>query len=915
MANFILIESSCDIHLALDGLPAARRELTLRIFRGTFNAATDRFVIEEVVTDLEFDFFPLNQGVVRFNNALRSLIPLAAGTVHMQVRYLDPARPTVYHYLVARIQVHRRINGWWFGNNSLSVFRDPDVAHSQPSIYALFDRDQPGGGEVGDITGHGYVDLHVDNTTTCSIDIDILPSGKFRDRLRGLAEGRTVLRGELLGQNRFININVVNLRNQAADPLRTVLQREVPFSGDVPPSEQHNILFLGEGFGANDPDRKRFSEAVTKVSHKLFDSNRHAPYPLLKAGFNVWSHLEASQESGVTCGPPLAADGTPIPPASETLPPPGSPAQAYTLKALVQIVGLPTHADANRSVADMKQIWNAANSIPRLLGYSNDAAVDVMVEVWKKMRPRGIAQACDSFYGIIQGRRWGERDSVTENRADMVSTPPAGAPDFDARRAALGRRVYRWFRPDQPAHTVMIDPRRYAPEFHPLGFDQRGLSLLIDHIAKFADPIIPAANPEHNVGRWWDVGTPTNPAAPARQVNSAGLVCLFTNSEYDAGSANALAMVRVSMGRRSSYSIEANEADPNIRPLNFKPKIEADYSRLVDSLAHEFGHSFNLGDEYERLRGPGDALVEEHDNLTFVETIQVTPPAAGHNQDFPTPVNPDQIKWAKLHRIERANMLIQRSTIQSDKIIVRLASVATDAEKARWELIKQKWQHIKDNRVVVFLRNYKATGAELRQLPILAADLYTKLTIETINEDGTFTLTGQPPPLVEFPAGSVLYVPKRDKASNPMTLVESPVLVYMRSNRWKSGDNAFPLGVALTENHNKDDAQRSDPISEGKDSPPDIPDYDKPCKGYKLIGLYEGGGTFTTRAYRPAGACKMRNHEGSDGEGEFCFVCKYLIVNRVDPSKHAELDASFYPRKKTLGEVIGPLPISLSDIK
>src|SRR4051812_22580711 len=139
MADFIIIEPSCDIHMVLNGLPAGKRDLKLHVFQGTPDPATNRFVIEAVAANLEFDFFPLNQTVVRFNIPSRSLTPLAAGIVYMQVRFLDPARQTQYHYLVARIQVHNRIDGWWFGNNSLSIFRDPDVAHSQPSIYALFD--------------------------------------------------------------------------------------------------------------------------------------------------------------------------------------------------------------------------------------------------------------------------------------------------------------------------------------------------------------------------------------------------------------------------------------------------------------------------------------------------------------------------------------------------------------------------------------------------------------------------------------------------------------------------------------------------------------------------------------------------------------------------------------------------------
>jgi hypothetical protein len=38
------------------------------------------------------------------------------------------------------------------------------------------------------------------------------------------------------------------------------------------------------------------------------------------------------------------------------------------------------------------------------------------------------------------------------------------------------------------------------------------------------------------------------------------------------------------------------------------------------------------------------------------------------------------------------------------------------------------------------------------------------------------------------------------------------------------------------------------------------------------------------------------DHEGP--QGEFCFVCKYLIVNRVDPGKHKALDDQYPTPKK-----------------
>src|SRR5262245_22540553 len=110
MADFILLEPSCDIHLAVEGLPAAKRSVALRVFEGIQDALIGFYAISDVDTNLEFDFFPLGQAFVQFDNATRSLTPVAPGTVFMQVRYLDPITTDDYHYLVVRIQVHQTIN-------------------------------------------------------------------------------------------------------------------------------------------------------------------------------------------------------------------------------------------------------------------------------------------------------------------------------------------------------------------------------------------------------------------------------------------------------------------------------------------------------------------------------------------------------------------------------------------------------------------------------------------------------------------------------------------------------------------------------------------------------------------------------------------------------------------------------------
>ena len=73
----------------------------------------------------------------------------------------------------------------------------------------------------------------------------------------------------------------------------------------------------------------------------------------------------------------------------------------------------------------------------------------------------------------------------------------------------------------------------------------------------------------------------------------------------------------------------------------------------------------------------------------------------------------------------------------------------------------------------------------------------------------------------------------------------------------------------------------------------------------RIIGAYEGGATFSCGIYHPAGACIMRAPLASGAErgitlfdeGDvhgFCAVCRYLIVDRVDPRLHWLIDAFYH---------------------
>ena len=59
----------------------------------------------------------------------------------------------------------------------------------------------------------------------------------------------------------------------------------------------------------------------------------------------------------------------------------------------------------------------------------------------------------------------------------------------------------------------------------------------------------------------------------------------------------------------------------------------------------------------------------------------------------------------------------------------------------------------------------------------------------------------------------------------------------------------------------------------------------------RIVGLYEGGANYGHRIFHPTGTCIMRRSK--EEEAEFCAVCRYVMVDFVDPSKHFQIDLDY----------------------
>jgi hypothetical protein len=155
----------------------------------------------------------------------------------------------------------------------------------------------------------------------------------------------------------------------------------------------------------------------------------------------------------------------------------------------------------------------------------------------------------------------------------------------------------------------------------------------------------------------------------------------------------------------------------------------------------------------------------------------------------------------------------------------------------------------------------------------------------------TISGTGGTPDPTAYPAGSVLLCPVRDKSGNDLNLIAPIVSNYLALvgeplNRPK-GNPGVP---ACTFDLDKRQTARNLPNG--------LPRC-KPRKKNMIVGLWDGGKTFHCGVYHPTGFCMMRARlDGSEVNG-FCPVCRYFMVDLIDPTKHGKIDdeyAEYYPQ-------------------
>jgi hypothetical protein len=685
-------------------------------------------------------------------------------------------------------------------------------------------------GTRGDISGHPYVTYASNNP---AVTVDAV------GRLTGVSMGAADISVTVGGVTKPITALVV----VPVTTDRAIVRR---LHGNGLFTERRNILLLAEGFSS----RADFDRIAAEITNRLMNTVAHSPYNALRDSFNVWAAFEPqahpSPEDGITfClevkapvtpAPRTVPVGNPIPPSFEN--PLDIPGTGVGLVDLVPLVGLPTSWLPNvpATLAAAKTAFGALRNFDGTTAtLPNTAAITQdMFDAWLELRDHAPLQARNSRLGFSHGSRLGERRAV---------------------RGIIPHRNL-WYIPEVPHRSLKVDERRRQP-FNFFTFTNEFFKSL-----KMQG--VPLTDPNYNLGPTWAAGGA-----------DSGLACMIINDEYlggaqvRTGTTPPLKFFSTTVNVNSKLDVPApTPAGSTVLNHRAANAAAVPYEKITVVLAHELAHSLNLLDEYEGVddpshtdarNAPAPELQQLHDSsnaAAFQDVESVVTPGR---------VDPHRAKW-NLDRIEQADVLVAPATGAGSIVTVTLKA----GRGARWQAAKTA------NRGV-FLRH-----PDLTRDPTFVNDAALgPLTVDSITGD-TLALKATGIVIItplRFPAGSTLYLPRLDKSGQVLRVIHPAVIAHIAAN----GPFAPHAG-----NCGKPDTSRELP-------PASIANFSLPRVAYETVGLYEGGGTWTCGAYRPCGTCRMREFEPlAPQQLRFCFVCKYMLVNLIDPSVHDVIDR-LYP--------------------
>jgi len=300
------------------------------------------------------------------------------------------------------------------------------------------------------------------------------------------------------------------------------------------------------------------------------------------------------------------------------------------------------------------------------------------------------------------------------------------------------------------------------------------------------------------------------------------------------------------------------------------------------TIVHELSHSFDLGDEYGEMTGPPDPGMHLQANLQLDMGAMVPVGFAG-NPNPAMRIHGDEIAW-RWPRARHAAVVNGPITGTLTDLVVPLAD-----GNARG---------FRGGALCVLRKRHPRFGPRKSTLMSKLLRVKQRDTDAIILEEApsTFRFRNTATPaqlLTDFPIGSVL-LEVEPASTNVFDLNTYPIAEMVAKNvKDYITQHCAPLtnwtetSQGVFESSTDDDHLQVPNLKRGTNS---IIAYGKNAP--RVVGLYGGGRRYHKGVFHPAGHCLMR-HTTHAGTREFCAVCRYILVDIIDPTQHGANDKEY----------------------
>lgn len=610
--------------------------------------------------------------------------------------------------------------------------------------------------------------------------------------------------------------------------------------GILRPENAPNILFLGDGFTKD--DRTSFENITNSFVQHLKSSHFTSPYNHLATSMNFWRAFVPASATGISVESEVFSftiDGKVF---ARTLPIAQRPSDAslWTIENLLYVVGLPMPKDGAKSDQDLRDDWKKLIDSKTI---DQAALTD-----WERIVNPGLDEA-DLYTDVIaQWKMMGSRsfiDLIDSFPGMTYGDPPAAERTGD--NFSLGVR----------------NSFGLADAFFPFLVAADGTKLDADK----------------PIGLLWAK------TDPSFKFDNTSLVVYL--SAIPGGRANSTIAMSLGSGN-IDLPVIAVPGRNSFKLGTFVLPQEAP-PEACRTLAHELAHNFGLGDEYTEVNQRFAAQDEPLNGSANLQTEKGAQNPAGK-------FSGDEIKW-NWHRISKAAL------IGPDKNDPTKPPITENSGQFEIPLrLGHGLQFVTGDKVLLRVRKW---NEPMQKKPdtLTLAQLLEVIEIKKFEPGVT-----DPPPrdrIVVRPvnAGAVTLAELKRFQEGSIVYLPTPAPESVRDAVNYPFAEMVPLNIkqAITSQNRPLTAMPCIDTTGAFMQLPDLTNIEVNLRGkfFKpfIVGLYEGGGKDTCGIMRPAGKCMMRAHY--EEHAFFCPVCRYVIVDFINPFVHFEIDREYgfiYPQ-------------------